>query len=56
MLKAIKELEKVVKEMSWKVIFFEEEVIKIKEHSKNNKDINWEETFEDASEFKCQPL
>ena len=52
MLKAIKDLEKVVKAMSRKVISLEEEVIKIKEDSKNNKDINLEEPFKDASEFK----
>ena len=56
MLKAIKEFEKVVKAMSRKVKIFEEEVIKIKKDSKNNIDINLEEPFEDASEFKCQPL
>ena len=52
MLKAIKELENVGIAMSCKVIFLEDEVIKIKEDSKNNKDINLEEPFKDASEFQ----
>ena len=52
MLKVIKDLEKVVKAMSRKVIFLEEEVTKIKEDSKNDIDMNLEEPFKDASEFK----
>ena len=52
MLNAIKELEKVVRAMSRKVIFLEEEVKKIKEDSKNNKNSNLEDLFKDTSEFK----
>ena len=51
MLYAIKELEKVVKAMSRKVVHLEEEIVKLKIDSKENKDNEHKEPFKDASDF-----
>ena len=48
---AIQELEKVVKAMSQKVINLEEEVVKMKEGSKGNKNNELKEPFKTASDF-----
>ena len=47
----IKALEKVVKAMSRKVYNLEEEIVKIKEDSKENENKNLEESFKDTSDF-----
>ena len=48
---AIQELEKVLKAMSRKVIHLEEQVVKMKEDSKENKKNELKEPFETASDF-----
>ena len=48
---AIQELEKVLKAMSRKVIHLEEEVVKMKEDSKENKKNELKEPFKTASDF-----
>ena len=48
----IKELEKVVKAMTHKVIHLEEQIVKIKEDSKAMTNNDVKESFEDASDYK----
>ena len=54
--KAIIELEKVLKAMSRKVIPLEEQVVTMKEGSKENKKNDPKEPFEDASDFQNSTL
>ena len=48
---AIKAPEKVVKAMSHKVLYLEEEIVKIKKESKKNENKDLEEPFKDISDF-----
>ena len=52
MQKAMTEMEKVVKAMSRKVLNLEEEIVKMKEDRKENKDNELKEPFKDASDFQ----